>query len=119
MKSKILLAIVVMFSSLSVLLAQAPQRMPPAARAKNTVEKLKPELTLTDQQEKDITPVYTDFYTAMAKLMEMGRPSLEDRQKMVVERNEKLKKSLIEDQMKKLAEVEEKMQQDRRQGRGN
>lgn len=58
--------------------------MPPAASAKKIVEKLKPELTLTDQQEKDNTPVYTDFYTAMAKLIEVGRPSLEDRQKMVV-----------------------------------
>ena len=118
MKKKILLAAFMLFSTLSVLMAQGPQQMPPEERAKKTVEKLKPELTLTDQQEKDITPVYTEFYTAMGKRFVNGRPSPEDRQKLVTERNEKLKKTLSEEQMKKLAEVEEKMRQERRQGGG-
>ena len=118
MKKKILLAVFLLFSTLSVLIAQGPQQMPPEERAKKTVEKLKPELTLTDQQEKDITPVYTDFYTSMGKLFANGRPSPEDRQKLVAERNEKLKKTLSDDQMKKLAEVEEKLRQERRQGSG-
>lgn len=119
MKKSILLVVLAVFSSLSVLLAQDPQSMPPTDRAKKMVERLKPELTLTEQQEKDITPVYTDFYTAMAKLREAGRPSPEDRQKLVDERNEKLKKSLTEDQMKKLADIEQKMREQRRQGGGN
>lgn len=107
-----------LFTSVSFLMAQGPQGLPPAERAKKTVEKLKPELTLTDQQEKDITPVYTEFYTAMGKLFEAGRPAPEDRQKLVTERNDKLKKILSEEQMKKLAEAEEKMRAQRRQGGG-
>ena len=83
--------------------------MDPAERAKTTVERLKPELTLTEQQEKDITPIYTEYYTSFKKIMESGtRPTPEERQKLTGERNDKLKKVLSEDQMKKLAEVEEK-----------
>lgn len=119
MKKRILLAALALFSTVSILLAQGPQQMPPEDRAKKTVERLKPELNLTDQQQKDILPVYTDFYTAFSKLFEGGnRPTPEDRQKLTGERDDKLKKILNEDQMKKLAEVEEKMRQERRQGGG-
>jgi len=119
MKKRILMAALMLFSSLSMVMSQGQQQMPPEERAKKTVEKLKPELTLTDQQEKDITPVYTDFYTSMGKLFENGRPSPEDRQKLIAERNEKLKKTLSEEQMKKLADIEQKMREQRKQGGGN
>jgi len=119
MKKKILLAVLVLFSSLSIVMAQGQQQMPPEERTRKTVEKLKPELNLTEQQEKDISPVYTDYYTAMGKLFEAGRPSPEDRQKLTTERNDKLKKILSEEQMKKLAELEEKMRQQHKQGGSN
>ena len=118
MKKKILFSVVTLFLAVSISFAQNPQQVPPAERAKKTVERLKPELALTELQEKDILPVYTDFYTAMGKLMENGRPSPEDRQKEIEVRNEKLKKSLSEDQMKKLAEAEQKMREERRKSSG-
>ncbi len=116
------MAALLLVTTVSVLMAQGGgQKMPPEDRAKSTVERLKPELSLTDQQAKDITPIYTEFYTTMGKLFENGtRPSPEDRQKMIDDRNEKLKKILSDDQMKKLADAEEKMRQERRQqGGGN
>ena len=122
MKKRISLALVVLFASISFAMAQGGgggSQMDPQERAKMTVEKLKPELTLTEQQEKDITPVYTEFYTSFKKLTENGtRPSQEDRQKLMGERNEKLKKILSEEQMTKLAAYEEKMRQERRQNGG-
>jgi hypothetical protein len=79
---------------------------------------LKPELTLTEQQQKDMLPVYTEFYTSMKALRDAGQPAPEDRQKLLTSRNEKLQKILSADQMKKLAEFEEKMRQQRKQGGG-
>lgn len=115
MKKSILMTLLLLVSSFSVLMAQRPQGTP-EERAKRTVERIKPDLSLTEQQEKDVLPVYTEFYASMSKAMEGGeRPSQEDRQKMTDARNEKLKKVLSEDQMKKLIELEEKMRQERRQ----
>ena len=109
--------VIVLFTSLSFVMAQGGQ-WDPAERAKTTVEKLKPELNLTDQQQKDLTPVYTDFYTSMKALRDAGQPTPEDRQKLLSSRNEKLQKILSEDQMKKLAAYEEKMREQRRQQGG-
>lgn len=119
MKSKIILAAMLAVSSLTTVIAQDRQQVPVEERVKKTIERIKPELTLTEQQEKDITPVYTDYYNAMAKLREAGtRPSPEDRKKLTDERDEKLKKVLSEEQMKKLKDLEEKMRQERRPGGG-
>ncbi|MCU0334429.1 MAG: hypothetical protein MUF62_05180 [Chitinophagaceae bacterium] len=93
------------------------QPMPVADRVARTIERLKPELKLSEAQVKDITPVYTDFYTEMDKLRGGGeRPSPEARQKLVDARDEKLKKMLSEEQMKKLKELEEQMRQRRPNG---
>ncbi|MES2645763.1 MAG: hypothetical protein V4717_02720 [Bacteroidota bacterium] len=117
MKKKLLYSVLALFLAVSISYAQNPQPLP-AERAKKTVERLKQELSLTEQQEKDILPVYTDFYTSMRKLMENGRPSPEERQKEMEARNEKLRKTLSEDQMKKLAEAEQKMREERRKNGG-
>jgi hypothetical protein len=74
---------------------------------------LKPELNLTDQQTKDLDPVYTEFYTEVDKLRASGNPTPEDRQKLMAARDEKLKKILSEEQMKKLKEIEDQMRQRR------
>jgi hypothetical protein len=121
MKKRISLAVMVLFASISFAIAQGGggRNMDPAERAKSTVERLKPELTLNEQQEKDITPIYAEFYTSLKKIMDSGtRPTAEERQKLLTERNDKLQKVLSEDQMKKLAELEEKMRQERRQNGG-
>ncbi len=117
MKKKFLYSLLALFLAVNISFSQNQQQLP-ADRAKKTVERLKPELSLTEQQEKDILPVYTDFYTSMRKLMENGRPSPEERQKEIDARNEKLKKTLSEDQMKKLAEAEQKMREERRKSGG-
>jgi hypothetical protein len=97
--------------------AQGPQQMPVADRVARTIERLKPELQLTEKQEKELDPVYTEFFTEMDKLRSGGqRPSPEDRQKLVDTRDEKLKKILSEEQFKKLKELEEQMRQRRPNG---
>jgi hypothetical protein len=119
MKSKIILAAIFAVSSLTTVIAQDRQPVPVEERVKKTIERLKPELTLTEQQEKDLAPVYTDYYNAMTKLREADtRPSPEDRKKLTDDRDEKLKKVLSEDQFKKLKGQEEKMMQERRRPQG-
>jgi hypothetical protein len=120
MKKGILIAVLALFTSVYVFFAQGGQggQWDPAERAKATIEKLKPELTLTEQQQKDMLPVYTEFYTSMKALRDAGQPTPEARQKLLASRNEKLQKILDAGQMKKLAEYEEKMRQQRKQGGG-
>ncbi|QGW29841.1 hypothetical protein [Phnomibacter ginsenosidimutans] len=90
---------------------KGPQ-LPVAERVTRTLERLKPELDLTNDQVKNMTPVYTSFYTSMDKLRADGKqPTTEDRQKLITERDEKLKGILTADQMKKLKELEDEMRQ--------
>ena len=97
--------------------AQQREMPPPAERANRTVERLKPELSLTDAQVKEVTPIYTSFFEGVDALRSGGeRPSPEARQKLTEERDAKLKKVLDEAQMKKLKEVEEQMRQRRPNG---
>ena len=111
----LLLACSVLFSM--NLLAQQREMPPPAERATRTVERLKPELNLTEAQAKDITPIYTNYFEGMDALRSSGeRPSPEARQKLTEERDAKLKKILDEAQMKKLKELEEQMRQRRPNG---
>lgn len=92
------------------------QPMTVPERVTRTIERLKPELSLDEKQVKDIEPVYTEFYTEMDKLRGSGQmPSPEQRQKLADARDEKLKKILSADQMKKLKEMEEQMRQRRPQ----
>ncbi len=94
-------------------------RVSPEDRAKRTIERMKPQLSLTEQQEKDLTPIYVAFYTDQDKMRSSGeRPTPEARQKMTDSRDEKLKKVLSEEQMKKMKELEEQMRQRRPGGPG-
>jgi hypothetical protein len=102
--------------SLSTMAQDGPrQPMPVPDRVARTIERLKPELNLTEPQVKDLNPVYTEFYTEMDKLRAAGQPpSPEARQKLTDDRDVKLKKILSEEQFKKLKELEEQMRQQRR-----
>jgi len=116
MKKLLFLSLVLSLAGSLTAMAQGPERqpMPVEERVKRTMERLKPELELTEQQEKDMTPVYTTFYTEMDKLRSGGeRPTPEARQKVSDARDEQLKKILSEAQMKKLKEIEEQMRQRR------
>ena len=111
----LLLACSILFSM--NLLAQQREMPPPAERATRTVERLKPELNLTDAQVKDVTPIYTSFFEGVDALRSGGqRPSPAARQKLTEDRDAKLKKVLDEAQMKKLKELEEQMRQRRPNG---
>lgn len=93
------------------------QPLPVPERVARTIERLQPELNLTETQVKSITPIYTDYYTEMDKLRVGGeRPTPEARQKLIDTRDEKLKKILSEEQMNKLKELEEQMRQRRPNG---
>lgn len=92
---------------------QGPQ-LPVAERVTRTLERLKPELDLTNDQVKNMTPVYTSFYTSMDKLRAGGKqPTTEERQKLIADRDEQLKGILTADQMKKLKELEDEMRKKR------
>ncbi len=94
------------------------QQMPVEDRVARTIERMTTELSLTEQQAKDMNPVYTSYFTEMDKMRNGGeRPTPEARQKLTETRDEKLKKILSEDQMKKLKELEAEMRQ-RRPGGG-
>ncbi len=91
------------------------QPMPVADRVARTIERLKPELTLTEPQAKELEPIYTAYYTDMDKLREGGQqPTPEARQKLTDARDVKLKTVLSEQQFKKLKDLEEQMRQQRR-----
>lgn len=93
------------------------QPMPIPERVNRTIERLKPELNLTEQQVKDLNPIYTEFYTKLDSMRASGqRPTPEARQALTESRNSQLKKVLTEEQMKKLAEIEAAMRQNRPQG---
>ncbi|HSC54197.1 MAG TPA: hypothetical protein VLC98_11265 [Phnomibacter sp.] len=117
-KSMLLLCGIVL--SLSAFSQNGPrQQMPVADRVARTIERLKPELNLTEPQVKEMEPVYTEYYTEMDKLRSAGQPPApEARQKLTDARDAKLKKILKEDQFKKLKELEEQMRQQRRPNNG-
>jgi hypothetical protein len=101
--------------SVSAIAQDGPrQPMPVPDRVARTIERLKPELNLTEPQVKDLDPVYTDYYTEMDKLRAGGQqPTPEARQKLTESRDVKLKKILSEEQMTKLKALEEQMRQRR------
>ncbi len=113
---KTLKALLLLFGvvfSISAFAQDAPrQPMTVPERVNRTIERLKPELNLTEQQVKDITPIYTEFYTKMDSLRAGGeRPTPEQREKLIGGRDEKLKKAITEEQFKKLKELEAQMRQ--------
>jgi hypothetical protein len=94
------------------------QPMPIPDRVNRTIDRLKPELKLTDVQVKDLNPIYTEFYTKLDSIRAGGqRPTPEDRAKIMDPRDAKLKKVLDEAQFKRLKELEAEMRQNRPNGR--
>ena len=113
-KISILVAGILSVLTITCIAQQGPrQQLPVPERVQRTIDRLKPELNLTEKQVKDLNPVYTEFYTEVDKLRSGGNPTPEDRQKLIAARDEKLKKILDEEQMKKLKEIEEQMRQRR------
>jgi hypothetical protein len=114
MKHTILLLLAFLFAGHTVVNAQngGGQRRSAEERTKRTLERLTPDLSLSQEQQGKLTPVFTDFYNGMSKLREDasgGRPDRSAFQKLATERDEKVKGILNEEQFKKYTTAMENM----------
>lgn len=103
--------------------AQGPQRRTVEERVKSVMEKVTPALSLDQTQAASIDSVFTIYYKDMDKLRESMQPGTPpDRsvfEKVINERDERLKKVLSAEQFKKFKdEVEPTLRPQRRQQGG-
>ena len=123
MKNKLKLLVVLLFAGIFTASAQGGggnfQRRTPEERATGTVTRLTDSLALSKAQQTDITAVYLDFYKAQDKLREGlqpgERPAQADMDKLIGDRDAKLKVILKEDQFTHLKAMEEAMRNRGRQ----
>ena len=106
MKKQILLLAAIVITGCFAANAQGGgQRMSVEERMKTVMEKLNTGLKLTAQQQPLTDSAFTNYYRAMQKLRQglpQGeRPDQAQMQKLVAERDEKLKTIFTEDQFKK------------------
>lgn len=125
MKSKFTMLVAFLLMATTSIFAQGMQRMTVPERVKATIEKLKSPLQLNDMQTAKTDSVFTSFYTAQDKMREDMRASgtRPDRsvfEKMMTDRDEKLKTIFSADQYTKFkSEVEATLSPQRPQGGGN
>ena len=124
MKTKISMLVALLFGLTVGVNAQGPQRRTVEERVKSAMDKMTAPLTL-DQAEQDKTSaVFTDFYTSQDKMREDARASgnRPDRsvyEKMMNDRDDKLKAIFTDDQYKKYKDqVEPTLRPQRQQGGG-
>ena len=115
MKSKIFLsAILLLFVTFSIAQAQGDsKKMTVDEKVKKTMSQLTPQLALNNDQQAKIQTIYTDFYTAKEKLYEGLQPGAQpdkaQKEKLMNDRDEKIKAVLNEDQFKKFKDWEDQM----------
>lgn len=119
MKKQILFVLFMLFAGVAVVNAQGPQRRTVEERVKMTMEKVTPALSLDKSQEARTDSAFADYYRAMDKLRETMQPGTPpDRsvfEKLVTDRDEKLKTIFSADQFKKFKdEVEPSLRPQRR-----
>jgi periplasmic protein CpxP/Spy len=106
MKSKISMLVALLFAVTIGVNAQGMQRRTVEERVKSVMDKLTDSLTL-DQSEQDKTSaVFKDYYTAQDKMREDARasgnrPDRSEFEKMMNDRDDKLKAIFTDDQYKK------------------
>jgi len=106
MKSKISMLVALLFTVTIGVNAQGMQRRTVEERVKSVMDKLTDSLTL-DQSEQDKTSaVFKDYYTAQDKMREDARasgnrPDRSEFEKMMNDRDDKLKAIFTDDQYKK------------------
>lgn len=106
MKSKISMFVALLFTVTIGVNAQGMQRRTVEERVKSVMDKLTDSLTL-DQSEQDKTSaVFKDYYTAQDKMREDARasgnrPDRSEFEKMMNDRDDKLKAIFTDDQYKK------------------
>lgn len=106
MKSKISMLVALLFAVTIGVNAQGMQRRTVEERVKSVMDKLTDSLAL-DQSEQDKTSaVFKDYYTAQDKMREDARasgnrPDRSEFEKMMNDRDDKLKAIFTDDQYKK------------------
>ncbi|HEY5407018.1 MAG TPA: hypothetical protein VIJ92_08020 [Ginsengibacter sp.] len=124
MKTKISMFIALLFAITINANAQGMQRLTIEQRVKATMDKMTTPLNLDTAEQTKTAAVFTDFYTAQNKMREDARASgtRPDRsvyEKMMGDRDDKLKAIFTDDQYKKYKdEVEATLRPQRPQGGG-
>lgn len=122
MKTKISMLITLLFAITVGVSAQGMQRRTVEERVKSAMDKLTDSLQLNADQQQKTSTVFTDYYTAQDKMREDARASgnRPDRsvfEKMMSERDDKLKAIFTDDQYKKYKDdVEATLRPQRMQG---
>ena len=125
MKSKFTMLMAFLLMATTSIFAQGMQRQTVPERVKATMDKIKGPLQLNQSQIDRTDSVFTEFFTAQNKIMQDARASgnRPDRsvfQKMMSDRDEKLKAIFTEDQFTKFKnEVEATLRPQRRQRSGS
>ena len=124
MKTKITMFIALLFAITINANSQGMQRMTVAERVKATMDKLATPLNLDTAEQSKTAAVFTDFYTAQTKMREDARasgtrPDKSVFEKMMNDRDDKLKAIFTDEQYKKYKdEVEATLRPQRPQGGG-
>ena len=123
MKTKISMLIALFFAiTIGANAQQGMQRRTVEERVKSAMDKISDSLQLNQDQQQKTSAVFTDYYTSMDKMREDARasgnrPDRSEFEKMMNDRDEKLKAIFTDDQYKKFKdEVEPSMRPQRRQG---
>lgn len=124
MKIKIgLLCILIITGVITANAQGGMQRRTPEERTKRMVDTLTSTLKLDAGQQTQVQGAYLDYNKSWDKVRESTpqgeRPDMDAMQKLMADRDEKLKKVLSADQFKKLKEEIEPAMRPRRQGGGN
>lgn len=125
MKTKITLLFAFILIATTGIYAQGMQRRTVPERVKMTMDKITPALSLNETQQASTDSVFTDFYTAQMKMFQNARSSGErpDRsqmQKLMDDRDTKLKAIFTDDQYTKYKnEVEATLRPQRQQQSSN
>ncbi|HEU5051493.1 MAG TPA: hypothetical protein VFT78_00205 [Hanamia sp.] len=106
MNKKITMLLAFMLIATTGIFAQGMQRMSVPDRVKMTMDKITPALNLSADQQASTDSVFTDYYSSMMKMFQDARESGErpDRsqfQKMMDDRDAKLKNIFTADQFTK------------------
>lgn len=124
MKTKITMFIALLFAITINANSQGMQRMTVEERVKAAMDKMTTPLNLDTAEQSKTAAVFTDFYTAQNKMREDARASgtRPDRsvfEKMMNDRDDKLKAIFTDEQYKKYKdEVEATLRPQRPQGGG-
>ncbi len=125
MKTKITMLIALILMTTTGIFAQGMQRRTVPERVKMTMDKITPALNLDATQQASTNSVFADFYTSQMKMFQEARSSGErpDRsqvQKLMDERDAKLKEIFTADQYTKYKnEVEATLRPQRQQQNSN